>query len=309
MQKQQNEFYKSEKYQEFLQLEGYSSNSRDHYADTIKRFTRWCEQENVPVLQVSYNDVLAYVNVKKQHGNKPISLQKLIIDLKRYYQFLLGEHDVQDNPCSNVEIKGVKRKILFETFTQEELEKLYLMYAAMPVHAHVAGSRVAHKRNKVILGLIIYQGLRTQELAAMKVTDVLLQQGKIKIEGALRTEGRELKLEAFQLYDLMDYINETRKLILALSEKQSDKLFISTGTGQKFSNVMQKVLESVHKVEPRVREIKQLRASVITNWLKVHNIRKVQQMAGHRYVSSTEAYQVNNMDDLKEDVKRYHPLG
>jgi len=30
-------------------------------------------------------------------------------------------------------------------------------------------------------------------------------------------------------------------------------------------------------------------------------------MAGHRYVGSTEAYQVNNMDDLKEDVNRYHP--
>jgi integrase/recombinase XerD len=32
-------------------------------------------------------------------------------------------------------------------------------------------------------------------------------------------------------------------------------------------------------------------------------------MAGHRYVSSTEAYLVNDMDDLQEDINKYHPIG
>ena len=309
MKKQQYEFYKSEKFAEFLQMKGYAASSRGKFVYSVALFSLWCEKENVPLLQVSYNDILAYVNVKKLHGNKPISLQKLIIDLKRYYQFLLGEGDTQDNPCTNVEIKGVKRKILYETFNPEELEKIYLGYAGINLTSFGVGSRVTHKRNKVILGLIIYQGIRTGELASMKVSDVMMQQGKIKVEGSLRTEAREMKLEAFQLYDLTAYMNEQRKLILALSGKQTDKLFVSTGGSDRFSNLMQKLLAHLRKVEPRVREIKQLRASVITNWLKVHNIRKVQQMAGHRYVSSTESYQVNNMDDLKEDVKRYHPLG
>lgn len=303
------EIHKQAKYEEYLQLKGYAFKSRSLYVDTMKRFLRWCIEQNIPTMQVSYNDVLAYVNVCKQRGNKPISLQKVVLDIKRYYTFLMEENDVQDNPATNIEIKGVKRKILYETFKTEELEKIYITYAGMQVKQSTAASRIAHKRNKVILGLVIYQGICTQELAEMKVSDVLLQQGKVSVPGSGRTEGRELKLEAFQLYDLMDYINDTRKLILALSAVQSDKLFLSTGGSDKFHNVMQKLLEAVHKLEPRVKEIKQLRASVITNWLKVHNIRKVQQMAGHRYVSSTEAYQVNNMDDLKEDVKRYHPLG
>ena len=54
--------------------------------------------------------------------------------------------------------------------------------------------------------------------------------------------------------------------------------------------------------------LKQIRASVITNWLKHYNLRQVQIMAGHRYVSSTEAYQTNDLEDLRSGIEKYHPL-
>lgn len=250
---------------------------------------------------------MAYVAHCREKKNKPRTLQIIVLHLRFYYSFLLSEHDVQDNPCSNIEIKGVKRKILYETFSPEELEHIYRTYASLDISKSGIGSRITHKRNKVLLGLVIYQGIRTQELAVMTTADVNLREGKIKIEGSLRTEGRELKLEAFQLYDLMDYINETRKLIIAISGKETNLLFTSLGGGENFSNITDKLLRSLRKIDRRVKETKQLRGSVITNWLKVHNVRKVQYMAGHRYVSSTENYQANNMDDLKEDVNRYHP--
>jgi len=47
---------------------------------------------------------------------------------------------------------------------------------------------------------------------------------------------------------------------------------------------------------------------VITHWLKLHNLRKVQYMAGHRYISSTESYKANNLDGLKEDIAKFHPF-
>lgn len=42
---------------------------------------------------------------------------------------------------------------------------------------------------------------------------------------------------------------------------------------------------------------KQIRASVIVKWLRQHNLRQVQHLAGHRYISSTEAYTQNEMAD------------
>jgi integrase/recombinase XerD len=54
---------------------------------------------------------------------------------------------------------------------------------------------------------------------------------------------------------------------------------------------------------------KQLRASVIVKWLEIYNLRKVQYMAGHRYISATEAYRQNEMEGLTEGVNQFHPLG
>ena len=70
---------------------------------------------------------------------------------------------------------------------------------------------------------------------------------------------------------------------------------------------MDKRLKQLKKQNSKIKNVKQLRASVITNWLKVDNIRIVQHLSGHRFVSSTEAYQANNMDELKEGVNTYHP--
>ncbi len=55
--------------------------------------------------------------------------------------------------------------------------------------------------------------------------------------------------------------------------------------------------------------MRQLRASVITDWIKALNLWEAQYRAGHRYVSSTEAYLVNDLEGMAEDVARFHPIG
>lgn len=53
----------------------------------------------------------------------------------------------------------------------------------------------------------------------------------------------------------------------------------------------------------------QIRSSVITNWLKHYNLRELQYMAGHKYVSSTERYRMDNLDYLQKELEKHHPLG
>jgi len=60
--------------------------------------------------------------------------------------------------------------------------------------------------------------------------------------------------------------------------------------------------------EPRLNNMAQIRASVITNWLQHYNLREVQYMAGHKYVSSTERYRTDNLEDLQKELEKYHPL-
>jgi integrase/recombinase XerD len=107
----------------------------------------------------------------------------------------------------------------------------------------------------------------------------------------------------------MEYTLKTRTEILLLTKKQSTQLIVSTGQSDKIQNTMQKLMQKLSAQNPKLINIKQLRTSVITHWLKLYNLREVQYRAGHRFVSSTEGYLINDLEDLLEDVIKYHPIG
>jgi integrase/recombinase XerD len=65
---------------------------------------------------------------------------------------------------------------------------------------------------------------------------------------------------------------------------------------------------ALKKINPKIRDLRQLRQSVITEWLKTEDVRNVQYKAGHKHVSTTERYQTNNLEDLQEALNEHHPL-
>jgi len=296
----------AEIFTEYLTIKGYSPKTRNSIVNTVKRFSLWCDAEEIELENISYNDILAYMSLCNKQGNKQITIACTVNCIKHYYDYLISEKAIIENPCSNVDIQGIKRRTLYNTFAPEELDAIYKAFISSAPPNGIC-SHLTHKRNKVIAGLLIYQGLRTEEIANLKTADVNMREGRIFIAGGRRTNERELPFEAHQVFDVIDYINETRKILLMVTNKNTDALFISIGSGDKVNNAINKMLENLKKQHPKIKDAKHLRTSVITNWLKQHNIRKVQQLAGHRYVSSTEAYQVNNMDELKEDINRFHP--
>jgi integrase/recombinase XerD len=117
-----------------------------------------------------------------------------------------------------------------------------------------------------------------------------------------------LKLEAHQVLDIMEYQLKVREQLLQLNSKETDLFFVSAGTSERFNNIISKLMDKLQKLNKKVTSIKQIRASVITHWLKLYNLREVQYMAGHRFVSSTEGYLINDLDDLQETVTKYHPI-
>ena len=163
-----------------------------------------------------------------------------------------------------------------------------------------------------MLGLLIYQGLQSEELIKLDIQDLQLRDGKIRIHAGRRSAGRDMQLEAHQVYTLMDYLNDTRKALLQHTNKSPESetvLFITATKGTRIeSNTINRLLRQIQEINPKVTTINQVRASVIVHWLKRYHLRKVQHLAGHKYISSTEAYQSNNLEDLKEDISKYHPF-
>lgn len=309
------ELKNQKEFTQYLLLKGYSTSTTKRYVKDAVKFIEWVEKENVQIEQVSYSDVLHYIQGKRNHV-KQRTISTTVNSIKHYFNFLAITNQTIENPTTQIQIKGVKRKMLYHILSKQELESLYNNFEIpneeTSKHKNqnwFYTSQLASKRNKVILGLIIYQGLGSTELSRLTEKDLKLREGKIYIAGTRKSNERELKLEAHQVLDMMEYTLQVRQEILKLNNKQSEMLFVSAGESTHFRSIINKLIKKLNKQSSKITSVKQIRASVITYWLKLHNLRQVQYMAGHRYVSSTEAYFVNDLADLQEDITKFHPIG
>ncbi|MBL1231541.1 MAG: tyrosine-type recombinase/integrase [Flavobacteriales bacterium] len=309
-----NELKNQQEFTQYLLYKGYSTSTTKRYVKDAEMFIKWAAKENVQIEEVSYSDVLHYIQSKRNHV-KQRTISTTVNSLKHYFNYLSTINQNIENPTTQIQIKGVKRKTLYHILSKQELESLYNNFelpdenSKYKNHNWFKTSQLASKRNKVILGLIIYQGLGSVELGRITEKDIKLREGKIYIAGTRKSNQRELKLEAHQILDIMEYTLKIRNEILTRENKTSEILFVSVGKSDRINNIINKLIKKLNKQNSKITSVKQIRASVITHWLKNYNLRQVQYMAGHRYVSSTEAYFVNDLDDLQEDISKFHPIG
>jgi integrase/recombinase XerD len=297
----------------YLLQKNYSDTSIESFIGDVKKFKAWLEKENMEIENISYNDMTSYL---QSFGNIAQHTKGCYLrGVKKYFNFLVQKEERTDNPAEFIQLKGLKRKTLYDILNRQELDKLYNSYTLPDEQGKDKNQNwfkakvVAQKRNKVILGLMLYQALDARDLKLLTVNDMKLREGKIFIPGTRKSNERELKLEALQIMDVMEYLLTTRKEFLQLTGKQSEHLFISIGTSERVANIMGYLVKRLNQLNKKVTSIKQLKASVIVHWLKLYNLRQVQYMAGHRYVSSTESFLVNEMEGMIEDIEKYHPIG
>ena len=262
---------------------------------------------------ISYSDMLAFVQWSGNGGASQKTVRNYLIHMRKYFDWLISEGVIRDNPVSCIKLQGIRRQSQQEILPEEQLRELYarypvtISYEAGKIMPPQEISQLSRQRNKVILGLLVHQGLRVEEIAALQVRDLRLREGLVHIHAQRRTAERELQLESCQVYDIMDYLHNVREQILPAGVV-SDRVFVQHKGGKNFYGVTQILLKHLRRINDRVRNLDQLRASVITHWLRKYDLRTVQYMAGHKYVSSTEAYRQNILDGLQADVMKYHPI-
>lgn len=302
------------KFREWLTLKGYSAATVKTMVEQIVTFIAWTEAENIPEpAQVSYNDVMAYVQSCQARGVSQKTIAHYVSDVRKFYGFLISEGVLKENPAAFIKPRGIKRRVYYTILSLGELQQLYRQYpvdiAGEPGRNIPPQERniLSRKRNKVIMSLLVNQGLRVEEIKALRVQDLQLREGRMTVHSQRRTAERVLELESYQVYELMDYLAAVRKPFIEAAGP-SDRLFLQWKQGEHFYSVTGMMLAHLRKINASVKNFDQIRASVITHWVKIYNLRKAQYMAGHRYVSSTEDYKQQVLDELQSDVKKFHPL-
>lgn len=285
-------------FERYLRLQGLSPSTIDTYGHYRDIFTNWVEESGQRAEELTYADILGYVGHCRERGLKQDYIAKLMGVVRHYYNFLKHTGRIRDNPAAGLHVRGRGKRIPHDLLTTEQLEEMYTTFDQ---------KGLAGKRNKVMLGLMVFQGLTTRELELLEPAYLMLKEGRLKVPGSRRSNGRTLELKAHQMIEMQEYVSRTRMLILELTGKESDKLFVSTGRSNALHGSLDKLLRHLRGKHEHFSNARQLRQSRIAIWIRHHDIRRVQYMAGHRYVSSTEHYRSTDMEDLRGELEEHHP--
>lgn len=297
-----------EAFKTYLIKQDYAKSSITTYLRSYQKFIGWCHFKGYNPEQIDYKTCLDYVKeLQKPVKGKSISKKSVsahIGALKIYFKFLIEENERGDNPMQDINIRGIKRNLNHNLLEFDELEDLFYSFPTLNIEApncsHVA------IRNKVIVGLMVYQGLNATALLSLKLEHVNIDKGKIYIPSTRKTNSRELELKSPQMLSLVQYLQSDRIALQDKIECHTEALFPLKN--QRSSVLLATLFKRLKRINYKVKDTKQIRASVITYWLKLHNIRKVQYMVGHRYISSTERYLKNDIESLQELITLAHPM-
>jgi integrase/recombinase XerD len=302
------------KFEEYLNEQGFKPETVYQHRRYASYFLAWIAEESFSIGQITHAEILDYADYLKKENSSTGHINRVLLAVRYYFAYLIKEGIAEANPAAGITLKGTMRTVPHELLNKEELEVLYSSY-------EVSDERT--RRNKAMLSLLVFQGITNEELHKLEAHHVKLKEGKIHIPAGSQTNSRILKLEAEQIMELYEYIHVTRPKIVAerTSKERSGRkpkaykeaetihqLFISMNGCENMKNSLLHLNYALKRINPKYRNAVQIRQSVITEWLKEKDLRTVQYMAGHRYVSSTERYQMGNLEDLKDALNKHHPL-
>jgi integrase/recombinase XerD len=317
-----------QKFISFLENKNHSATTQRAYIRNVNLFLSWYKKD---VINCTKKDVLKYLehlqNIKQQEN---ITRRNALIAINHYFTFLLKTEAIPHNPTALIKIRGTHKRNLYNIYTAEELQQLHDNYNhtfirnfndycfASRIGGIPANQReqtlLSRQRNYVMLGMLIYQGLSTNELQKINLADIDLNKATVKITGGKKSNARTLPLKASQIGSLINYIEnirtkfftyctETDKLFFALPESSKRKT-----SNENLMHTFKPLTKQVKSIDKNLLNFKQIRASVITQWLKTEGLRKTQYYAGHRYISSTEKYLPNDLDGLIDDIAKFNPF-
>lgn len=291
-----------------------------HY-NTLK-FISFLDQTNTEIENCTEKEIMLYLNHLQKKGLDTVTKKMQLYSLKHFFNFLIATGRRPDNPVKKIKLQGTQKQKLYPILSPQELQNLYENYQIPKQddkrshHNWFTSYKLSKERNKVIIGLLVHQGITTAEISRILVEDLDLRNGKINIKGGRIGKDRTLELKSNQIMDIMEYLYNTRAELLKYQLEETKQLFLSAPASGKTKvkevgilNIFKRLTEELKQQNPKFINFLQVRASVITFWLKNYNLRQVQYFAGHKHILSTEMYLINDIDDLQKEIESYHPIG
>jgi site-specific recombinase XerD len=306
----------------YLKQQELSKSTAEMYHYQTMNFISFLDKDNTEVENCTEKEIMLYLGYLQKQGIAPETRKLRLSALKHFFNFQIENNQRKDNPANRIKLQGGQKQKLYPILTPQELQSIYENYTVPKEddprshHNWFNAYKLSKERNKVIIGLLFNQGITTAEVSRITTDSLDLRNGKIDITGGRTGKDRTLELKSSQIMDLMEYQYKTRNELLKYHKEPTKQLFLSTpASGQtqvndvNAFNIFKRLTDELKEQNPKFINFLQVRASVITYWLKNYNLRQVQYMAGHKRIISTEMYLINDIDDLQKEIDSFHPIG
>ena len=244
-------------------------------------------------------DILNFLAAQVHQGRSPRSLSRYLSAFRQFYQWMMREGRLSEDPCLLIESPKLGRGLPKALSEQQVTDLLESTDTSEPLGL----------RNRTMLELMYATGLRVSELIALELHWVNLNQGVVRVLGKGGKE-RLVPLGEEAIFWLQRYMKESRPELL--SGHDSSFVFVTRRksglTRQTFWHAIRKVAKQAgisQDVSPHM-----LRHSFATHLLNHGaDLRVVQMLLGHSDLSTTQIYTHIAKEGLKQLHAKHHPRG
>jgi integrase/recombinase XerD len=285
----------------YLQLEkSLSGNSVEAYLRDIDKLTQYLQEASAVKSppDIALKDLQAFVKWIAELGMTPSSQARIISGIKAFYKYCLTEQIISKDPTTLLEAPKLKRA-LPDILSFEEIESII---------AQIDLSKPEGGRNKAILETLYSCGLRVSEVVNLKLSQLYLDVGFIRVVGKGDKE-RLVPVGNSAIKYITIYRTQLRNHVQP-KPGQEDILFLNN-RGSRLSRVM--IFLLIKDLVKKAGIKKTVSPHTFRHSFATHlveggaDLRAVQEMLGHESITTTEIYTHLDREFLKKTLTQFHP--
>lgn len=286
------------RYRQYLKLEkSLSGNTVEAYLSDLEKLLKYLAAEGKDFRDVTLDDLEAFSADLRDLGIQPRSQARILSGIRSFYHFLVMEDYITQDPSELLESPQTG-KHLPDVMTVEEIDTL--------IGAIDRTSREG-QRNRAILETLYSCGLRVSELCALRLSDLYLDEGFIKVEGKGNKQ-RLVPISPKAVKELRNYFPDRNEGLI--KPGYEDYVFISR-FGKNISRIM--VFHIIKELAGMTGIKKTISPHTFRHSFATHlleggaNLRAIQCMLGHESIGTTEIYTHIDRNRLREEIIGHHP--
>ena len=287
------------RYRQYLLLErGFSSNTLDAYLKDLGKLLDYYLQEGIDFRKVTLNQLQTFVATLMDLGITTRSIARILAGVRTFYKFLELESEIITDPTELLESPS-RSGHLPDVLSVQEIDLLI---------DTIDMDKAEGQRDRAIIETLYSCGLRVSELCNLKIGDLFLDEGFIRVHGKGKKE-RLVPISPRAIDELNRWFIERDSITIRPGHE--DAVFVSFRRGTSLSRITIFHIVKTLAAQTGIRSTVSphtFRHSFATHLLEGGaNLRAIQEMLGHEEIGTTEIYMHIDRHHLREEILLHHP--